>query len=127
LFIFSTLFLPPGTVLALFRIDKKTEEDIRSIQKEEDGNEEVSWFDDGFRFGAVEKEEDENEEVSGFDDGLGLVLLTGVAFTADSNTVTVTANVVATCRLNWATPTLGFGALDPGAGGDVNASTSTTS
>jgi spore coat protein U-like protein len=57
---------------------------------------------------------------------LGLVLLTGVAFAADTNTVTVTANVVGTCRFNSATSTLAFGALDPGTGGDVNASTSTT-
>ena len=56
---------------------------------------------------------------------LGLVLLTGVAFAADT-TVTVTANVVGTCRFNSATSTLAFGALDPGSGGDVNASTSTT-
>ena len=58
--------------------------------------------------------------------GLGLVLLTGVAFAADTNTVTVTANVVGTCRFNSATSTLAFGSLDPGAGGDVSASTSTT-
>jgi spore coat protein U-like protein len=57
---------------------------------------------------------------------LGLVLLTGVAFAADTNTVTVTANVVGTCRFNSATSTLAFGSLDPGVGGDVNASTSTT-
>jgi len=58
--------------------------------------------------------------------GLSLVLLTGVAFAADINTVTVTANVVGTCRFNSATSTLAFGALDPGTGADVNASTSTT-
>jgi spore coat protein U-like protein len=57
---------------------------------------------------------------------LGLVLLTGVAFAADTNTVTVTANVVGTCRFNSATSTLAFGSLDPGVGGDVNASASTT-
>jgi len=57
---------------------------------------------------------------------LGLVLLTGVAFAADTHTVTVTANVVGTCRFNSATSTLAFGSLDPGVGGDVNASTSTT-
>ena len=56
----------------------------------------------------------------------GLVLSTGVAFAADTNTVTVTANVVGTCRFNSATSTLAFGSLDPGTGGDVNASTSTT-
>jgi len=57
---------------------------------------------------------------------LGLVLLAGVAFAADTHTVTVTANVVGTCRFNSATSTLAFGSLDPGVGGDVNASTSTT-
>jgi len=56
---------------------------------------------------------------------LGLVLVfSGVAMAADTNTVTVTANVVGTCRFDTATSTLGFGALDPGIGGDVNASTS---
>jgi len=56
---------------------------------------------------------------------LGLVLVLGrVAIAADTNTVTVTANVVGTCRFNSGTSTLGFGALDPGIGGDVNASTS---
>jgi spore coat protein U-like protein len=57
---------------------------------------------------------------------LSLVLLAGVAFAADTNTVTVTANVVGTCRFDSATSTLAFGSLDPGVGGDVNASTSTT-
>ncbi len=55
-----------------------------------------------------------------------MVLLTGVAFAVDSNTVTATAYVVGTCGFNSATSTLGFGALNPGAGGDANASTSTT-
>jgi len=57
---------------------------------------------------------------------LGLVLLAGVAFAGDTNTVTVTANVVGTCKFNSATSTLAFGALDPTSGSDVNASTSTT-
>jgi len=58
---------------------------------------------------------------------LGLVLVLGrVAMAADTNTVTVTANVVGTCRFNSATSTLAFGGLDPGVGGDVNASASTT-
>ena len=58
---------------------------------------------------------------------LGLVLVLGrVAMAADSNTVTVTANVVGTCKFNSATSTLAFGGLDPSTGLDVNASTSTT-
>ncbi len=58
---------------------------------------------------------------------LGLVLvLTGVSMAADSNTVTVTANVIGTCKFNSATSTLAFGGLDPSTGLDVNASTSTT-
>lgn len=57
---------------------------------------------------------------------LALVLLTGVAFASDINTVTVTANVVGTCKFNSATSTLAFGSLDPSSGVDVNASTSTT-
>ena len=55
-----------------------------------------------------------------------LVLLTGVAFAGDTNTVTVTANVVGTCKFNSATSNLAFGALDPNSGADVNASTTTT-
>src|SRR3989304_5529941 len=58
---------------------------------------------------------------------LGLVLGLGrAAMAADSNTVTVTANVVGTCKFNSATSTLAFGGLDPSSGSDVNASTSTT-
>ena len=58
---------------------------------------------------------------------LGLVLVfSGVAMAADTNTVTVTANVVGTCRFNSAASTLAFGGLDPSTGLDVNASTSTT-
>jgi spore coat protein U-like protein len=58
---------------------------------------------------------------------LGLfLLLTGVSMAADSNTVTVTANVVGTCKFNSATSTLAFGGLDPSSGVDVNASTTTT-
>ncbi|MEW6375531.1 MAG: spore coat protein U domain-containing protein [Thermodesulfobacteriota bacterium] len=58
---------------------------------------------------------------------LGLVLVLGrVSMAADTNTVTVTANVVGTCRFNSATSTLAFGGLDPSSGLAVNASTSTT-
>ena len=58
---------------------------------------------------------------------LGLVLgLGSAAMAADTNTVTVTANVLGTCRFNSAASTLAFGALDPGVPGAVPASTSTT-
>ena len=56
----------------------------------------------------------------------GLVLLAGVAFAGDTNTVTVSANVVGTCMFDSATSTLAFGALDPTSGSDVSTSTSTT-
>ncbi len=54
---------------------------------------------------------------------LGLVLFSGVAFAGDTNTVTVTANVVGTCKFLSSTSTLDFGSLDPSSGADVNAST----
>jgi len=54
----------------------------------------------------------------------GLVLLTGVAFAADTNTVTVTANVVGTCRFSSGTSTLAFGGLDPSSGAPGSAATS---
>lgn len=58
---------------------------------------------------------------------LSLVLgLGSAAMAADINTVTVTANVLGTCRFNSAASTLAFGALDPGVVGPVNANTSTT-
>ncbi len=56
---------------------------------------------------------------------LGLVLLTGVAFAADSNTLTVSANVIGTCKFVSGTSSLNFGGLDPSAGTNVNASTTT--
>jgi len=47
---------------------------------------------------------------------LGLVLLlTGVSMAADSNTVTVTANVVGTCKFLTG-GTMAFGGLDPSSG-----------
>ena len=55
---------------------------------------------------------------------LGLVLLTGVAFAADSNTLTVSASVSGTCKFVSATSSLNFGALDPSVGNNVNGSTS---
>ncbi len=54
---------------------------------------------------------------------LGLVLSIGVSFASDTNTVTVQANVVGTCKFLSSTSTLNFGSLDPSVGGDVNAST----
>jgi len=54
---------------------------------------------------------------------LGLVLGIGVSFASDTNTVTVTANVVGTCKFLSSTSTLAFGSLDPSSGSDVNAST----
>ena len=51
---------------------------------------------------------------------VGLVMvLGGVAMAADSNTLTVSANVVGTCKFSSATSTLAFGALDPSVGTDV--------
>jgi spore coat protein U-like protein len=55
---------------------------------------------------------------------LGLVLLTGVAFAADTNTLTVTATVVGTCKFVSGSSSLNFGNLDPSVG--TNASASTT-
>jgi spore coat protein U-like protein len=57
---------------------------------------------------------------------LGLVLGLGSgAMAADSNTVTVTANVTGTCRFSSPTSTLAFGALDPGSGNPASAATTT--
>ncbi len=57
---------------------------------------------------------------------MGLVLFSGAAFAGDTNTVTITANVVGTCKFNSATSTLAFEPLDPASGNDVNAETTTT-
>ena len=54
-----------------------------------------------------------------------VVLAAGGAAWADSNTLTVTANVRGTCKFSSATSTLDFGALDPSSGGNVNGSTTT--
>ena len=57
---------------------------------------------------------------------LGLVLMAGIAFAADTNTLTVTASVTGTCKfVAPKTSTLDFGALDPSIGNNVNASTTT--
>jgi spore coat protein U-like protein len=53
-----------------------------------------------------------------------IVALAGVAMALDSNTLTVTASVVGTCKFNSATSTLAFGSLDPSAASDANLSTS---
>ena len=55
-----------------------------------------------------------------------MIAFSGVALAADTNTVTVTANVVGTCKFNSATSTLPFGALDPSSALDASASTTTT-
>jgi len=58
---------------------------------------------------------------------LGLVLVLGrVAIAADTNNVTVTANVVGTCRFNSATSALAFGALDPSSGAPATATAAPT-
>lgn len=54
---------------------------------------------------------------------MAVVLVSSVAMAADTNTLTVTANVVGTCKFNSATSTLAFGALDPSVGTDAAAST----
>lgn len=58
---------------------------------------------------------------------LGLVSVLGsTALAQQTNTVTVSANVVGTCRFVSPTSTLGFGGLDPSSGTDANASATTT-
>jgi spore coat protein U-like protein len=57
---------------------------------------------------------------------IAMIAFSGVALAGDTNTVTVNANVVGTCKFDSATSTLGFGGLDPSSGLAVNASTSTT-
>lgn len=56
---------------------------------------------------------------------MGLVMALGGVAMADTNTLTVSATVVGTCRFISSTSTLAFGNLTPG-GGDVNGSGSTT-
>lgn len=58
---------------------------------------------------------------------VGLVLLSaGMSMAADTNTLSVSANVVGTCKFNVATSTLAFGALDPSSVADASASNTTT-
>jgi hypothetical protein len=65
------------------------------------------------------------KKLVGFAMVLGLVLLTGVAFAGDSNTLTVSASVVGTCKFSSTTSSLDFGSLDPSVGTNANASTTT--
>jgi spore coat protein U-like protein len=58
---------------------------------------------------------------------IALVLtMGGMGFAADTNTLSVSANVVGTCKFNVATSTLPFGALDPTSAADATASGSVT-
>jgi Spore Coat Protein U domain len=57
---------------------------------------------------------------------IAMIAFSGVALAVDSNTLTVTANVVGTCKFNSATSTLGFGALDPNSSANATATTTTT-
>jgi spore coat protein U-like protein len=57
---------------------------------------------------------------------IAMIAFSGVALAADTNTVTVTANVVGTCKFTSATSTLAFGALDPSSALDGSATTTTT-
>lgn len=55
------------------------------------------------------------------------LLATGIgsALAADTNTLTVTANVTGTCKFNSTTSTLAFGALDPSSAGPATANATT--
>jgi len=57
---------------------------------------------------------------------IAMIAFSGVALAADTNTVTVTANVVGTCKFTSATSTLLFGALDPSSTADGTATATTT-
>ncbi len=54
------------------------------------------------------------------------LLAVGTGIAAGLNTLTVSANVVGTCKFNSATSTLAFGALDPSSVADATATGSTT-
>jgi hypothetical protein len=54
-----------------------------------------------------------------------IVAMAGAAMAAGTNTLTVNANVLGTCKFVSGTSTLAFGALDPSIGTDVNGSTTT--
>ena len=55
-----------------------------------------------------------------------MIAFSGVAFAADTNTVTVSANIVGTCKFNTATTILAFGGLDQTQTTDVPATALTT-
>jgi spore coat protein U-like protein len=57
---------------------------------------------------------------------IAMIAFSGVALAADTNTVTVTANIVGTCKFNSATSTLAFGALDQTLTTDATASNNST-
>jgi spore coat protein U-like protein len=73
----------------------------------------------------VEKEED-MRRVSLFGVAIVLLAMAGTAMAAGSVNLTVQASVIGTCKFTTGDPTLDFGALDPAAGGNVNASTAKT-
>jgi len=50
----------------------------------------------------------------------------GSVMAGDTNTLTVTATVVGTCKFNSATSSLAFGSLDPSSASDASATGSTT-
>jgi spore coat protein U-like protein len=56
---------------------------------------------------------------------LAVLAAGGAAWALDTNTLTVTANVVGTCKFSNTTSTLAFGPLDPSVGGTVNGSNTT--
>jgi len=54
-----------------------------------------------------------------------VVMIGGVALSADSSTLTVSASVTGGCRFSSGTSTLNFGTLDQSSGGDATATGST--
>jgi spore coat protein U-like protein len=56
---------------------------------------------------------------------LSALFMSASAMANGTNTLTVSANVVGTCKFSTATSTLAFGALDPSVGTNVNATGST--
>ncbi|MFQ5465562.1 MAG: spore coat protein U domain-containing protein [Thermodesulfobacteriota bacterium] len=53
--------------------------------------------------------------------GVAMLMAAGTAMAAGTNTMTVSANVVGTCKFSAATSTLGFGNLDPALTTDATA------
>lgn len=56
---------------------------------------------------------------------IGMLAMASGALASGTNTLTVTASVMGTCKFSSTTSTLAFGALDPSDGGDVTASSTT--